>query len=87
MLSVIMSLFCVFQLGRTFIHTSSVVRTSLEEIHRAEEEYTDLRKGHVGDNDDEKAIERVDADGSIRAALAERAKKQEDAETHEEAKK
>jgi len=82
MLSVILSVFCVAQLGRTFIHTSNVVRVSHEKIHKAEEAYTELRKGHVGENDDEKAIERVDADGSIRAAIAERAKNRE-AETHE----
>jgi hypothetical protein len=88
MLSVILSVICVVQLGRTFIHTSSVVRTSLEKIHRAEEAYADLRKGHVGEDDDEKAIEQLDADGSIRAAIAERAKNREAAESHaEEAKK
>jgi hypothetical protein len=74
MLSVILSGICVVQLGRTFIHTSNVVRTSHEEIHRAEEAYTELRKSHSGENDDEKAIERLDADGSIRATIAERAK-------------
>src|SRR5215471_17323315 len=50
MLSIILSVICVFQLGRTFIHTSSVVRTSHEEIHRAEEAYAELRKSHVGAN-------------------------------------
>lgn len=83
MLSVILSVFCVGQLGRTFIHTSNVVRVSHEKIHKAEEAYTELRKGHVGENDDEKAIDRVDADGTIRAAIAERAKNHEGAETHE----
>jgi hypothetical protein len=83
MLSVILSGFCVVQLGRTFIHTSNVVRTSHEKIHKAEEAYTELRKSHVGENDDEKAIERVDADGSVRAAIAERAKSHGGAETHE----
>jgi Domain of unknown function (DUF4337) len=88
MLSVIMSVICIFQLGRTFIHTSNVVRTSHEKIHHAEEAYIELRKSHGGDNDDEKAIQRLDADGSIRAAIAERAKNREAAESHpEEAKK
>ena len=74
MLSVILSVICVVQLGRTFVHTSNVVRTTLEKIHHAEEAYTELRKSHSGENDDEKAIERLDADGSIRSAIAERAK-------------
>jgi hypothetical protein len=87
MLSVILSGVCVVQLGRTFIHTSNVVRVSHEKIHHAEDAYTELRKGHVGENEDEKAIERVDADGSIRAAIAERAKNREGAETHQEAAK
>jgi hypothetical protein len=87
MLAVILSGICVVQLGRTFIHTSSVVHDSHKEIHHAEEAYTELRKSHVGDNDDQKAIERLDPDGSIRAAIAERAKNQEGAQTHQEAKK
>jgi cell division protein FtsB len=87
MLSVILSGICVVQLGRTFIHTSSVVRDSHEKIHQQEEAYSELRKGHVGENEDEKAIEQLDADGSIRAAIAERARNREGAETHQEAKK
>jgi hypothetical protein len=88
MLSVILSGICMVQLGRTFVHSSNVARSSHEKIHRAEEEYTDLRKGHVGENEDEKAIDRVDADGSIRAAIAERSKAHETATSqHEEAKK
>jgi hypothetical protein len=85
MLSVILSLICVAQLGRTFIHTSNVVGDSHEKIHHAEEAYTELRKSHTGDHDDENAIDRLDADGSIRAAIAEKAKDHE--EPHKEAKK
>jgi hypothetical protein len=87
LLSVILSVICVIQLGATFIHTSSLVRNSHDKIHHAEEAYTELRKSHVGENDDEKAIEELDADGSIRAAIAERAKRHEGTEVHEEAKK
>ena len=88
MLSVILSGICVVQLGRTFIHTSNIVRVSHEKIHHAEDAYTELRKGHVGENEDEKAIERLDADGSIRAAIAERsARNRQGAETHQEARK
>jgi cell division protein FtsB len=63
------------------------VRDSHEKIHQQEEAYSELRKGHVGENEDEKAIEQLDADGSIRAAIAERARNREGAETHQEAKK
>jgi hypothetical protein len=80
MLSLILSVICVLQLGRTFIHTSSMVRTSLEKIHHAEEAYADLRKSHVGENEDEKAIERLDADGSIRAAIEAKAKSRQSEE-------
>jgi hypothetical protein len=83
MLSVILSGICVVQLGRTFVHTGSVVRNSHDKIHHAEDAYTELRKGHTGDHDDENAIERLDADGSIRSAIAERAKSHEGPETHE----
>jgi Domain of unknown function (DUF4337) len=86
MLSVIMSVICVFQLGRTFIHTSNVVRTSHEKIHHAEEAYSELRKSHVGENDDEKAIERLDADGSIRAAIQAKAKNAHSEAEHAEKK-
>jgi len=84
LLSVILSGICIVQLGRTFIHTSSVVRTSHEEIHVKEEAYTELRKSHVGEHEDEKAIEEVDPDGSIRAAILERAKNREAAASHHE---
>ena len=88
MLSVILSVICVVQVGRTFIRTSNVVRSTLEKIHHAEESYTELRKSHSGENEDEKAIERLDADGSIRSTIAERAKNREAAGSHpEEAKK
>ena len=87
MLSVILSVICVFQLGRTFVHTSNVVRTSNEKIHHAEEAYTELRKSHVGENDDEKAIERLDADGSIRAAIEAKAKNRQSDVSEQEAKK
>ena len=85
MLSVIASVICVIQLGRTFIHTSSVVRTSHEKIHDAEEAYAELRKGHVGANDDDKAIERLDPDGHIRSTLEAKARRSE--VTEQEAKK
>jgi Domain of unknown function (DUF4337) len=86
MLSVIMAVICVIQLGRTFIHTSNVVRTSHEKIHHAEEAYSELRKSHVGENEDEKAIERLDADGSIRSAIQAKAKNAHSEAEHAEKK-
>lgn len=87
MLSVILSVICVAQLGRTFVHTSRVARESLLKIHETEEAYAELRKSHVGANDDEKAIERLDADGSIRAAIEAKAKNRQSDVSEQEAKK
>jgi hypothetical protein len=73
MFSIFLSLLCFVQLGRTFIHTSRVVEEALVKVHHAEKEYEELRKAHGGDNEDQKAIERLDADGNIRASIAARA--------------
>jgi Domain of unknown function (DUF4337) len=87
MLSIILSVICLGQLGRTFVHTSNVVGSSHEKIHKAEEAYTELRKNHTGANADEKAIDRLDADGSIRAAIEAKAKDRESENSAQEAKK
>ena len=43
-------------------------------VRHADEAYQDLRKAHVGANEDEKAIDRLDPDGKIRAAVEARVK-------------
>src|SRR6185369_12296448 len=62
MISVALSLVCVFQLTRTNYHTRHVVTGSLVQVHHSEEAYGELRKSHVGANQDADAIERLDSD-------------------------
>ena len=86
-ISVALSLACLIQIGRTFFPTGRVVKETLTKITQAEEAYADLRKSHVGANEDDLVIERLDADGKMRAAILARTKARE-SETHEnEAKK
>ena len=73
-LSIMLALACVVQLGRTYLPTKRVVRETLEKVHHANAAYVELRKAHGGANEDEKTIERLDPDGKIRAAIAERVK-------------
>ena len=87
MLSILLALACGVQLGRTYFPTQRVVKGSLEKVHHAEEAYVELRKAHVGANEDEKAIERLDPDGKIRAAIAERAKTHRPATPESDGKK
>ena len=75
--SVVLALACIVQLGRVYFPTKGVVRESLTQVKHAEEAYEHLRKAHVGANEDEKTIERLDPDRKIRAALEARAKTHE----------
>src|SRR6185503_2120752 len=77
MLSIVLSVICVFQLGRTYLHTGHVVDGALVKVHQAEEAYQELRKSHTGADEDEKTIRRLDEDGAIRAAIQARAKDRE----------
>jgi hypothetical protein len=72
--SVILAVACIAQLGRIYVHTKHVVREALVHVQHADEAYQDLRKAHVGANEDEKAIDRLDPDGKIRAAIEARGK-------------
>jgi hypothetical protein len=78
MLSVLLSIICVVLLCRTYFHTSHIVDEAMVKVHQAEEKYQELRKSHTGANEDEKTIERLDADGAYRAAIAARAKAREE---------
>jgi hypothetical protein len=73
-ISVILSAGCIVQVGRTYFPSHRVVQEALLRVHHAEEAFEDLRKAHAGANEDGKAIERVDPDGKIRAAIEARAK-------------
>jgi hypothetical protein len=68
LLSVLLSTGCVIQVARTYLPTRHEVREAGEQIAQAEEAYGKLRRAHVGNHEDEKAIEQFDPDGKIRAA-------------------
>jgi len=85
--SVALSLACIIQVGRTFFPTGRVVKETLAKVARAEEAYADLRKGHVGASEDEQVIERLDADGKMRASILARAKERASGTHENEAKK
>lgn len=77
MLSVLLAGGCLVQIGRTFFPTATTVKHTLAKIAVAEEAFMDLRKSHVGANEDERTIERLDSDGKIREAIEARAKSRE----------
>jgi hypothetical protein len=74
LVSVLLALVCIVQLSRTYFPTKRIVRETLVRVRHSEEAYHDLRKAHVGANEDEKVIERLDPDGKIRAAIGARLK-------------
>jgi hypothetical protein len=81
MLSVLLACICIVMLGRTYFHTHRIVDVEEVKAEQAKEAYDEYRKGHTGGNEDENTIQRLDADGSYRAAIAARAKaRQEGAE-------
>jgi Domain of unknown function (DUF4337) len=73
-MSVLLSGICVVMLSRTYFHTSHIVDAEMVKVGQAEKAYEDLRKAHGGADEDQKTIERLDADGGYRRAIAERRK-------------
>jgi hypothetical protein len=67
--SIVLAALCVFQLGRVYMHTRGTVGEANGKVEHAEEAYQELRKAHVGANEDEKTVEILDPGGKIRAAL------------------
>ena len=67
LLSIVLALACVVQLGRTNLHTRHEVTEASERVHHGEEAYQELRKAHVGANEDERTVEALDPDGKLRA--------------------
>jgi len=78
MLSVLLSVICIVMLGRTYFHTHRIVDVEEVKAERAKEAYDGYRKVHTGGTEDKEIIERLDADGSIRADLDARAKAREE---------
>ncbi len=70
LLSIVLAILCVVQLGRTGLHTRHEVAEASERVHHGEEAYQELRKAHVGTNEDERTVEALDPDGKLRAENA-----------------
>ncbi len=74
MISIVLAVVCVVQIGLTYFPTRHHVTETLARIKQADEAFEDLRKSHVGANQDENLIELLDPAGKIRAAAESRAK-------------
>jgi len=85
--SLVLGLVCTVQIGRTYVPTHHTVQHGLIAVRQAEEAFENLRKAHAGGDEDEKAIARLDPDGSIRTALTGKAPVEPAANTKVEAKK
>jgi len=70
--SVLLAGLCVGQIGRTWVTTERLVEHAIVKVHETEHAFNALRQSHLGANQDEEAIERLDPDGSIRAAIKSR---------------
>jgi hypothetical protein len=70
LLSVALGLACIGQLTWTSIHTSHVVAATIGNVQHAEEAYIELRKQHVGANEDEACLDALDPSGKIRAEFS-----------------
>ena len=68
LLSIVLAVACLVQLGRTNLHTQHEVTEAMEHVRHGEEEYQALRKAHTGANEDEHTVEALDPDGKLRAA-------------------
>ncbi len=67
--SIVLAAVCVGQLGRVALHTHQRMQECGEKVEHAEEAYHDLRKAHVGANEDEKTVDQLDPGGKIRHAI------------------
>ena len=67
LLSIVLALICVGQLGRTNLHTRHEITEASEHVHHGEEAYQALRKAHTGANEDERTVEALDPGGKLRA--------------------
>ena len=67
LLSIVLAVVCIVQLGRTNLHTRHEVVEASEKVHHGEEVYQELRKAHVGANEDEHTVEALDPGGKLRA--------------------
>ncbi len=70
LLSIVLAVVCVVQLGRTSLHTHREVIEASGKVGHGEETYQELRKAHVGANEDERTVEALDPGGRLRAENA-----------------
>jgi hypothetical protein len=68
-ISMVLGCICLAQVGRVFLHTRDTVGQSAAKVEQTEEAYQELRKAHVGANEDEKTVDQLDPDGKIRASI------------------
>ena len=67
LLSIVLAVVCLVQLGRTNLRTGHEISEALEHVHHNEETYQELRKAHVSANEDEHTVEALDPGGKLRA--------------------
>jgi hypothetical protein len=66
--SMILAGCCIAQLAITSLHTRHTVQKALGFAQQAEEDYQDLRKRHVGTNEDAQTLDAIDPGSKIRNA-------------------
>ena len=79
LLSVLVAVGCIVQLGGAWVHTRQVVEQSEVQVQRAEEAFGEVRKAHLGADEDKQIVERLDPDGNIRQEIEADTKKAEPA--------
>ena len=68
LISVVLAVVSVVQIGRTELRTRHEVTEATEHVHHSAEAYHELRKAHTGANEDERTVEALDPGGKLRAA-------------------
>jgi hypothetical protein len=74
-LSVLLGVICIGVLISTFVKTSRSVSRAVGNIRQAENDYRQLRKAHLGENEDERTVEELDPGGKIRADIQKNSQK------------
>ena len=72
-LSLILAAISVSQVVRTHFHAHHVVSVNSTHVAHLEESYAELRKAHVGANEDERTVEALDPGAKLRGGAAEAA--------------
>ena len=67
MLSIVLALACVVQLGRTGLHVHHEVAAAEGRVHHGQTAYQELRRAHAGAGEDESTVEALDPGSRLRA--------------------